>query len=49
MERLDGKYIVRLLVGWEHETLLKKGNLVIYAKKDTFTLTPVSNSTKSSI
>ena len=44
MEKLEGKFIIRLIVSWEHEKLLNKGNLVIYARRDTVNLKPIANS-----
>jgi hypothetical protein len=44
LESLEGKYIIRMEVEWQHEQLLHKGNLAVYSSKDNVILTQLKNS-----
>lgn len=34
MERLEGKYLVRLEVDWRYDGVINEGNLVVYASEN---------------
>ena len=41
---MHGKYLIRIEVNWEHEELINKGNLVVYATKGNADIIELKNS-----
>lgn len=44
MERLEGKYLVRLEVDWKYDGVINEGNLVVYASEGNVQLSQMRNS-----
>jgi hypothetical protein len=43
-EELQGKYLLRLEINWNHEQLLHSGNLVVYSSNKNVGLIQIKNS-----
>jgi len=44
MERLSGKYLIKLEVDWLYDGALNTGNLVVYGSEDNIELRRMENS-----
>lgn len=45
MERLSGRYLIKLEVDWNYDRAINRGNLVVYASEGNVELTQLPKST----